>query len=370
VGAASTVQAQSPPALDPVSAAFVAGDCHRCHTVPSVGDAARLDSCKVCHVWIKAVSADPAKREKAKQVFPLWDRYEKNVATYLEVPSLDAAMARLDPEWVRGYLRDPHDLRPHLSETMPRFDLDPAEVDTIVGAFAKARVKVPGSPEPAKSRVAEGEKVFGAKGCGSCHAFGGRASGAIAMAPDLANTRDRMDPDVVYAWIADPKAVSAAATMPDFGLTDAEVLAVRDYVLLADPKWKPAPKVTADPVATKDPVTWAQVEERVFGKICVHCHMNPDLNQGRAGPGNSGGFGWPATGIELQTYEGVAAAADRIPDAILRRRHEAPRDAVAPGQAPAPLTRPARPGMPLGLPPLSDEEISLVLGWIDQGMPR
>ena len=97
---------------------------------------------------------------------------------------------------------------------------------------------------------------------------------------------------------------------------------------------------------------------------------NPAQNQGRAGPGNAGGFGWAATGIELQTYEGVVAAADRIPDALLRRRAEAARDVVAAGHAPAGVERPARPGMPLGLPPLPDEDISLVLGWIAQGMPR
>ena len=66
------------------------------------------------HVWIKDVSNNPAKREKALAVFPLWERYEKNVASYMEVPSLDAAMARLEPEWVEAYLKDPHDLRPNL----------------------------------------------------------------------------------------------------------------------------------------------------------------------------------------------------------------------------------------------------------------
>jgi hypothetical protein len=112
------------------------------------------------------------------------------------------------------------------------------------------------------------------------------------------------------------------------------------------------------------------VEERVFGRICQHCHMNPELNQGRAGPGNAGGFGFAATGIDLQTREGVMAAAERIPASLERRRREAHRDHVGPGQRPAALTRPEKPGMPLGLPPLSDEDTALVLGWIAQGMPE
>ena len=357
-------EAEPIPAL---AAALHSGDCARCHQVPGTEPLGRIDSCHSCHVWVKDVAGDPVRRDKAKAVFPLWERYEKNVATYLEVPSLEAAMARLDPEWVRKYLKDPHDLRPGLNETMPRFGLSDTQIDAIVDGFAAAKVAVPTVAPPDPSRVAEGEKLFSTKGCVGCHTFGARSTGAIKMAPDLAHARARMSPDTAAAWIKNPKAISPAATMPSLGLTDAEALALRDYVWLADPKWTQAKPLGKAPTPVKAPVTYAQVEERVFGKICVHCHMNPDLNQGRSGPGNGGGFGYPATGIELQTYEGVVAVADRIPDALLRRRLEAHRDAIQPGEQPAPLTRPATPGMPLGLPPISDEDIALVLGWIEQG---
>lgn len=356
-----------------IVAAFAAGDCNRCHEVPVSGvpTAARIDSCKDCHVWIKAVSADPAKHEKAMGVFPLWPRYEKNVKTYLETPQLDAAMARLDPEWVRGYLKDPHDLRPNLGEAMPRFALTDDQIDAIVDAFAAAHVAPAPSPAPDPANLARGEALFTQRGCVACHDFGARHTiGAVAMAPDLANTRDRMTPDAIYAWISDPKAVSPDATMPSLALPADDVRALRDYIVLADPKWSDEAPLGPAPEPTTAPVTYAQVEERVFGRICQHCHMNPALNQGRAGPGNAGGFGWPATGIELQDYEGVVAAKDRIPDALLRRRTEAHRDLVHPGERAATLTRPSVPGMPLGLPPLSDEDISLVLGWIKQGCPR
>lgn len=356
-----------------IAAAFAAGDCNRCHDVPVAGVPipARIDSCKDCHVWIKAVSADPVKRDKAMAVFPLWERYEKNVKTYLETPHLDAAMARLDPEWMRSYLKDPHDLRPNLGETMPRFALTDDQIDAIVDAFAAAHVAPAASPPPDPANVTRGEVLFTQRGCFACHVFGARQTiGAVAMAPDLANTRDRMSADAIYAWIADPKAVSTGATMPSLALPPDEVRALRDYVVLADPKWHDAPPLGPAPVATTEPVTYAQVEERVFGRICQHCHMNPALNQGRAGPGNTGGFGWPATGINLQDYEGIVAVKDRIPDSLLRRRTEAHRDVVHPGERAVPLTRPPVPGMPLGLPPLSDEDISLVLGWIKQGCPR
>ncbi|MFK7929682.1 MAG: cytochrome c [Myxococcota bacterium] len=351
--------------------AFKAGDCNRCHHVPLMEDAGRLDSCEGCHVWIKGVSADPAKRAKALQVFPLWERYEKNVASYMEVPSLEAAMARLEPGWVEGYLNDPHDIRPNLPESMPRFGLEQGQIDAIISAFEARTVDAVATPAPSSKNLAKGETLFAQRGCIGCHTFGGRHTvGAVPMAPDLAHTRERMSPDRTAAWIRNPKSVSTHATMPVLALPEAEVVALRDYVLLADLNSKPAPVFSTVVQPTTEPVRWAEVEERVFGRICVHCHMDPDQNQGRAGPGNAGGFGFAATGIELQTRDGVAAVADRIPGALQRRAAEGHRDVVPAGSHPAALERPEKPGMPLGLPPLSDSDVALVLGWIEQGMPE
>lgn len=370
-GEATSASVGATPPSIPASEAFAAGSCAVCHAVPDAPAEPRISSCSTCHVWIKDVAASPARRAKAMEIFPLWERYERSVASYLEVPSLDAAMARLDPEWVRSYLADPHDLRPHLSETMPRFDLSAPQIDAIVQAFAQARATVPSTPAPDAARIAQGEALFTERGCAACHTFGGRhTTAAVPMAPDLAHARERMSPDHLAAWIVDPRSVSPAATMPPSGLSADQALAVRDYLLLADPQASPAPALGPMPAPTTEPVRWAQVEERVFGRICQHCHMNPDLNQGRAGPGNDGGFGFAATGIELQTRQGVMAVAPRIADALARRRAEASRDHVGPGHAPTTVTRPERPGMPLGLPPLSDEDTALVLGWIAQGMPE
>ena len=374
--ALALIGAQSAPARvhDPVAqldAAWVAGDCARCHAVPGQEPEPRVRSCAGCHVWVQAVSAKPEARARAIELFPDWERYERTVHSYLEVPNLEAAMARLDPAWVDGYLADPHDLRPRLPEGMPRFDLDPAERAALLGAFAAARVDPPKSKRPRRARIADGAELFVSKGCAACHGFGALHTAApLPMAPDLRHTRDRMSADMVAAWIADPQAVSPAATMARVELDPAEVLALRDYVLLADPGGVEPTAVTTLPEPASEPVTWARVNERVFGRICVHCHMKPELNEGRAGPGNAGGFGWAATGIELQTREGVMAVAERIPDALLRRRHEAARDVVGPGEVPAVLERPERPGMPLGLPPLDDADTALVLGWIAQGMPE
>lgn len=355
-------------------AALRAGDCNLCHAVPGIDPPARDASCTGCHVWIREIASDPAKREAAMAAFPLWERYESSVSSYMAVPSLGAAMARLEPAWVEQWLADPHDVRPGLPEGMPRFGLDASQRAAIAGAFATWQAEVPTTPKPSKKNLETGKARLVTLGCTACHGFGAAvpASPGIPLAPDLAHTRARMSPDHTVAWIMDPRSVSGMATMPRFGVSEEDAIAIRDFLFLGDPAGTAPPPTAPAPPPTKEPVTWARVEERVFGRICVHCHMDPEnaANKGRRGPGNGGGFGWPETGIQLQTREGVAAHADRIVPALLRRRDEARRDTVSAGQSPAALTRPEKPGMPLGLPPLSDEDLSLVLGWIEQGMPE
>ncbi len=95
-------------------AALQEGSCNICHVVPGLQPAGKLDSCADCHAMIRHMAADPVRDARAAEIFPYWERYKRNVHSYLAVPSLEAAMARLDPAWVRDYLANPHDLRPGL----------------------------------------------------------------------------------------------------------------------------------------------------------------------------------------------------------------------------------------------------------------
>lgn len=369
--AAPADQAGSPAAAPPpaAAAALAAGDCVRCHAHPALAPVAVDQSCADCHAFVRDTAADPARSAAAREVFPLWDRYVASVQSYLAVPDLQAA-SRLDAGALAAWLGDPHDLRPGMDEGMPRLALSADQRGAIARWLTDQAPPVAPAPPPSPDRAAAGAAVYGAH-CAGCHAFGRLDPVAeLPAAPDLIHARDRMDPDTLLAWIQDPQRFSPTARMPRPALAPDAALAVRDHLLLADAAAPPAPALAAAlPPPVTRPVAWAEVEARVFGRICVHCHMDPDQNAGRAGPGNAGGFGWAATGIELQTREGVRAAMDRIPAALARRRVEAARDVVAPGQAPAELARPDQPGMPLGLPPLSDADTALVLGWIAQGGP-
>jgi mono/diheme cytochrome c family protein len=341
--------------------------------VPEVADPGRLSSCVGCHAGVKGVSANPSARAKAMQIFPKWERYERNVHSYAAVPDLGAAFARLEPSWIARYLRDPMDLRPRMDETMVRLGLDGAAIDAIAAWAGSYSAKPAATTAPSRANVERGAALFTQRACGSCHDFGAISmTGVLPLAPDLRWARERMSDDMIVAWIEDPQAVSATATMPKLGVTRDEAVALRDYLVLADPGGKTSTgrTATASAAAVGPMPTWDDVEARVFGRICIHCHMDPAQNEGRAGPGNAGGFGWAATGIELQTYEGVVTHREQILAAIRRRETEEARDRVAPGERPASLVRPVLPGMPLGLPALPSEDILMVERWFTAGAPR
>jgi hypothetical protein len=136
-----------------------------------------------------------------------------------------------------------------------------------------------------------------------------------------------------------------------------------------------APPRLPPPLARR--VTFAEVQDRVLGVTCGHCHGNPDVALGDGGPGNTGGFGFSPKRLDLTTYAAVAAGyvdpsgerhsvftptADgtpRLVAALLARHAE---------EAGQPNTEVR--GMPLGLPPLAVEDIQLVATWIAQGRPR
>lgn len=359
------------------------GDCAMCHVTPGVAAPDRAGSCVSCHEWVRSVSQNPTARAKALEFFPLWTRYERNVVSYFAVPDLGVAAARLDPAWIQEWLGNPHDLRPAMPETMVRLGLSPGELGEIAAWFGAQQQPVPATPAPSTTNIEAGKSLFATRGCIACHSFGAVYPGpGIASAPDLQHSRKRMKSDRIVAWIQNPTALHPKAVMPNLGISLADAILLRDFLVLADPggstakappKLAKLPRPSCDgksPPSSSPTVRWEQVESQVFGKICVHCHMDPSQNEGRAGPGNAGGFGWAATGIELQSREGVAAHAPAILDAMLRRRDELPRDVVLPGQVPADIQRPAKPGMPLGLPAIPDTDIQMVATWMSEGCPE
>ena len=108
--------------------------------------------------------------------------------------------------------------------------------------------------------------------------------------------------------------------------------------------------------------------------MCRHCHADQHRTGGAAGAGNTGGFGYAGKGLDLSTEKGIkkgvidpvngarrsviGAATGEYPliVSVLIARHN-----EASGEFSATLR-----GMPLGLPPIPEDDIRLLLTWCRQ----
>ncbi|WP_437277443.1 cytochrome c [Sorangium sp. So ce375] len=357
--------------------------CNRCHDGTGHAPAARDAHCVQCHQDIAAGRFQaPAAAMK---------RWNENLVQLRDVPSLAAAGDRLRRDWIRGFLLSPHDVRPRLHATMPRLAIGPEQASDIAAYLTRERRERPAASLEGAS-AARGRELYEAKGCGTCHAFTGTAGltavapvkgmeketrAAIALAPDLRHARDRMETADLVAWVLDPGAIKPGTPMPQVPMSPAEARDIAAFIVTAELSPRaPASAPERLPLLSRR-VTYAEVDRRVFRVTCRHCHSEPDYALGDGGPGNTGGFGFKPRGLNLATYEGIAAGyvddhgerrsvfsrgpdgAPRLVAALLARQAEE-----------AGRADPAVRGMPLGLPAVGPEEIQLVESWIAQGRPQ
>ncbi|XYH96564.1 c-type cytochrome [Sorangium sp. So ce1128] len=357
--------------------------CNRCHDGTGQAPAQRDAHCVQCHQDIAA--------GRFQAPAAAMSRWNENLVQLRDVPSLAAAGDRLRRDWIREFLLAPHDLRPRLHATMPRLALGPEQASDIAAYLTRDRRERPRDSLEGAS-AARGRELYEAKGCGTCHAFTGAAGlsavakvkpmeketrAAVALAPDLRHARDRSEPADLVAWVLDPGAIKPGTPMPQVPMSPAEARDIAAFVATT-PLSPPAPGSVPErlPLLSRR-VTYEEVDRRVFRGTCRHCHSEPDYALGDGGPGNTGGFGFKPRGLNLATYEGIAAG--YVDDKGERRSVFSRGPGGAPRLVAALLARqaeeagradPAVRGMPLGLPALGPEEIQLVESWIAQGRPQ
>ncbi len=376
-------------------------ECHRCHEVEGLAPMPVQASCAGCHRDLASTAGDAARtRDGLERYGKTWERFvTRSSQHYQHVPPL-AGMGRLRGAWLERFFEAPHDVRPHLTESMFRANLAPAEVDALLRGWGAAS-EPPPSPVPDAATVEAGRALFVARGCQGCHALGNlrfpQAKGvepkgpAWARAPDLRHARQRLSPATAAAFIQNPQAVLPGAVMPPLGVGPEDAARLAAFVFHADvgPPAKAAPpKLPAWDAKAKVP-GYEEVERRVFKDTCWHCHSNPDFADGDGGPGNTGGFGFPAGGLSFASFAEVmngSTGPDGKRRSIfrkgptgepvllerLRARHaENLRDLATPGKDPfaAPPSGDVGRGMPLGLPALSPEDFALVERWVRGGRP-
>lgn len=355
-------------------------ECNRCHEGTGLS-APKLDQdCVRCHEQIATdkFQATPAKLAK----------WKPHIMAYRDVPSL-SSLGRLRPAWVMQYLLSPRDLRPHLVPTMPRLGLSREQARDIAtyltqgaGAVAASTVKV----TPDAAQVAHGKQLMSERACTACHQMTGSGLAAPpqlapaprtqGLAPDLRFARERAEPAALAQWLLDPTRVKHDAVMPNLAIPPDDARDLAAFLSFAALEEPPVVSVSPRLPVLSRRVGFDEVNEQVFAVTCRHCHTNPDSAGGDGGPGNTGGFGFKPRKIDFSSYQGIQSGGvthqgervslfaptkeglPRLVAALVARQREEvgkPSDDVR--------------GMPLGLPPLTAEQIQLVESWVDQGRP-
>ena len=368
---------------------MVRHECRRCHVIDDLADPPREDHCTSCHIWLDGLTPEDAVHAQIAEKWgvEIIDRYQANIVHLKDTPDLSGLGTRVRAEWIEGFLAAPHDVRPHLEESMIRNNLTPEERAAVAGYFAAKAGQQPIQAAPDKpADLGAGEALFRSKGCIACHDFGNTVVGAAGapLAPNLRFTKDRMDPQIAVAWMDDPAALKPGTVMPDM-LTTEEAVVIRDWLWHADPQLIPRNGVQPTPRVLDRDVPYEEMKEATVGKVCVHCHMN-DFEKD-PGPGNLGGLGYEGVGLSMRTYDQLVRGAidptgarysvlEPLPgsrysplvESMLLRHEEAVRDQVPSGKD---LEHPPFPsdrmGMPLGLPAMTPDEIDLLHTWIAQG---
>ncbi len=331
-------------------------ECQRCHLgMTQVTPVALDQSCTGCHLGIKNGAFDEFWPEST---ITTW---KKDIRHLVMIPSLQNVETRFRRDWFIEFVQNPHDLRPRLEESMPRLNISLSDAEALADELGLKNDKTAAEQG---ADIERGRALFNDRKCLSCHDFGAMTakSGELVsgdvpkLAPNLSFARQRFRRDALVAWLDDPGAMKRDTLMPDL-LTQAEAVDVAAFLvntpLIATPKM---PEPVFLPILKRD-VDFEEVNDKVFSKICIHCHGDGEntFADGDGGPGNTGGFGFPAKNIDFSTEDTALGAIPRIVS-NLKARHFEVRGLVDPNVR----------GMPLGLPPLSPTDIQLIETWVSQ----
>ncbi len=354
-------------------------ECNRCH-LGTGQPAPRIDQdCVGCHEQIATdrFRATPAKLAK----------WKPHILPYRDVPSLGELGKRLRPAWIRDYLLHPHDLRPNLAQNMPRLALSTEQARDIATYLTAGATPAP-SPlvSQAPGHVARGKELLTERGCVGCHRVSGAGVAAppsaapaprtLGLAPDLRFARARSEPAAIARWLADPTQVKHDSAMPNLHLAADDVRDLTAFLSFGELEPVPAAAPLERLPVLERRVGFDEVNERVFAVTCRHCHTNPDSAGGDGGPGNTGGFGFKPRKIDFSSYQGIQsggvdAQGERV--SLFAKTQDGTPRLVAALIARAREERGQESeevrGMPLGLPPLSAEQVQLVESWVAQGRP-
>ena len=137
-------------------------------------------------------------------------------------PPLKAEGARVYPDWLFAFLKEPSEIRYGLKVRMPTFKLSDDEATTLVKYFSVLDdepfpYETLETPTPTRTELQVGKQIFDVLQCISCHPAKGEVipeGSDKAGRPDLSLAKERLKADWLIDWMKDPQSFQPGTAMP------------------------------------------------------------------------------------------------------------------------------------------------------------
>ncbi|MBL51707.1 MAG: hypothetical protein CMG57_07100 [Candidatus Marinimicrobia bacterium] len=148
-------------------------------------------------------------------------------------PNLNSEGRKANPDWLLTFFNNPSIIRPNLQVRMPSFhQISDEDWDAIIAYFQhldgeKINYRAEHKFDQSSTEFLAGMKLHEFGECNKCHFYGEEfPSGEPATwAPNLALTKERLNPDWVTEWLRNPQVIMPGTKMPAPYLPDQETLA-------------------------------------------------------------------------------------------------------------------------------------------------
>ena len=160
------------------------------------------------------------------------------VAKQFAPPPLKSQGARVYPDWLFEFLKEPSEIRYGLKVRMPTFGLSDDEATTLVKYFSALDdepfpYETLETPTPTTAELRVGKQIFDELQCISCHPSQGEIipeGSDKAGRPDLSLAKERLKSDWLIDWMKDPQSFQPGTAMPQaWPLVGGQYMAVDGY---------------------------------------------------------------------------------------------------------------------------------------------
>ena len=153
-------------------------------------------------------------------------------------PNLNSQGRKTNPNWLIKFFNNPMTIRPNLQVRMPSFhQINDQEWDTIIKYFQSIDNENTGYRAPhqfvkGSTKYNAGDKIHELGACNNCHFYGETfpIQTASTWAPNLALTKERLNPEWVIDWMRAPGEIMPGTKMPAPYLPTPDVLETDDAV--------------------------------------------------------------------------------------------------------------------------------------------